>query len=92
MRFQQLGLPGIQDSQYKDIISNISLPEVSYPAYKIERPVPVKMQLSNFSFYETLCLPEGDESVLAEQNRLRPHSRLGELGKHNTGHTSLQTF
>ena len=37
-----------------------------------------------------LGLPQGDESVLTEQNGLCPHSWLGELGKHNSRHTSLQ--
>ena len=37
-----------------------------------------------------MCLPQGDESVLTEENGFRPHSGLCELGKHNARHTGLQ--
>ena len=35
-------------------------------------------------------VPEGDESVLAEEDGLRPHGGLGELGEYNSRHASLK--
>ena len=35
-------------------------------------------------------IAQGDEGVLAEQDGLRPHGGLGELGKHYPCHTGLK--
>ena len=36
------------------------------------------------------AVPDGDQGVLAEQDGLRPHGRLGELGKHDSSHARLK--
>ena len=37
------------------------------------------------------AVPEADESVPAEEDRLRTHRRLGELGEDDASHASLQS-
>ena len=36
------------------------------------------------------AVPDGDQGVLAEQDGLGPHGRLGELGKHDSRHARLK--
>ena len=36
------------------------------------------------------AVPGGDQSVLGEEDGLRPHGRLGELGKHDARHAGLE--
>ena len=36
------------------------------------------------------AVPDGDQGVLAEEDGLGPHGRLGELGKHDSRHAGLK--